>query len=309
MGAAIVDIVIPVFNACDDLRRCVDSVRRHTPPGDHCLVLIDDASTDPGIAAYLAELAAERVPGLELLRNPENLGFVATANRGMALRPDRDVLLLNSDTIVTAGWLEKIRRCADSDPRIGTVTPFSNNAEICSFPVFCRDNPLAELPPLEQIAAALAARPPTYPDLPTAVGFCMFVSRRLIDKIGTFDAKTFGKGYGEENDFCMRAAAAGFRNVLCDDAFVAHVGGRSFDDARFALMAENTRRLLARFPEYSRLVQDFIAADPLRDIREAAWARLSSASRPSLPENTPRAVLDTDGGGDGQEESGREYTG
>ena len=282
MRAVALDIVIPIYNAHNDLRVCIDSVVHHGLGSRNRLILIDDASPDPGIGAYFAELAAESVPGLELLRNPENLGFVATANRGMALRPERDVLLLNSDTIVTAGWLEKILRCADSDPRIGTVTPFSNNAEICSFPVFCRDNPLAELPPLEQIAAALAARPPTYPDLPTAVGFCMFVSRRLIDKIGTFDAETFGKGYGEENDFCMRAAAAGFRNVLCDDAFVAHVGGRSFDDGRFALMAENTRRLLARFPEYSRLVQDFIAADPLRDIREAACTKLNSGPRPVL---------------------------
>ena len=274
-----VDIVVPVFNACDDLRRCVESVRVHTLPEDRCLILIDDASTDPDIAAYFAELATGSVPGLELLCNPENLGFVASTNRGMALHRDRDVLLLNSDTIVTAGWLQKIRRCADSDPCIGTITPFSNNAEICSFPVFCRDNPLAELPPIEQIAAALAARSPTYPDLPTAVGFCMFIRRRLIDRIGTFDAATFGQGYGEENDFCMRAAAAGFRNVLCDDAFVAHVGGRSFDNARFALMEKNMRNLLARFPEYTRLVQDFVAADPLREIREAAWARLSSASR------------------------------
>lgn len=276
-----VDIVIPVYNAIDDLRACVDSVRRHTVPGGHCLVLIDDASTDPGVAALFGELAAECGPGLELLRNPENLGFVATANRGMALHPERDVLLLNSDTIVTAGWLEKIRRCADSDPRIGTVTPFSNNAEICSFPLFCQDNPLAELPPIDKIAAALAARPPTYPDLPTAVGFCMFIRRQLIERIGVFDVETFGKGYGEENDFCMRAAAAGFRNVLCDDAFVAHTGGRSFDASKVALMQENGRRLLARYPEYAALVQDFIAADPLRDIREAALARL--AAPPPVP--------------------------
>ena len=107
----------------------------------------------------------------------------------------------------------------------------------------------------------------------------------------------------------MRAAATNIRNVLCDDAFVAHVGGRSFDDARFALMAENTRRLLARFPEYSRLVQDYLAADPLRDIREAAWATLNSAPWPFLPEDTPRVLLGTDGGGDGQQESGREHTG
>jgi len=274
----VIDIVIPVFNAVDDLRRCVDSVLAHTGKKKYRLVLIDDASTAPGIAVYFGELARRDDAPLTLLRNAQNLGFVATANRGMTLSPERDVLLLNSDTIVTAGWLEKMRRCAESDARIGTVTPFSNNAEICSFPLFCRNNVLSELPPIDEIAAALAAHSPSYPDIPTAVGFCMYIRRCLIDRIGTFDAETFGKGYGEENDFCMRAAAAGFRNVLCDDAFVAHVGGRSFDEKKFALMAENTERLLARYPEYSRLVQDFIAADPVRDIRQAALARLTSAT-------------------------------
>ena len=285
----IVDIIIPVYNAVDDLTACVASVRRHTRRGSYCLVAIDDASPDPRIAAFLSTLASEGPEQLVVLRNERNLGFVGTANRGMALHADRDVVLLNSDTLVTPNWLDLIRRCADSDPAIGTITPFSNNAEICSFPIFCRDNPLEELPPVERIADAFARRMPTYPDIPTAVGFCMYIRRSLLDRIGDFDVATFGLGYGEENDFSMRGAQAGYRNVLCDNAFVAHTGGRSFDDRKLALMKENGQRLLERYPRYDDLVHEFIRADPLREIRQQAQdALMREADTPVTP---PGSIL------------------
>ena len=134
-----VDVVVPVYNAAGDVRRCVESVLAHTT-GAYRLVLIDDASPDPGIAELFAEIAARRLPQVELLRNEHNLGFTGTANRGMQLSR-RDVVLLNSDTMVTRGWLDALRRCAAANPSFGTITPFSNNAEICSFPHFCHDNP------------------------------------------------------------------------------------------------------------------------------------------------------------------------
>src|SRR5204863_7778313 len=105
---------------------------------------------------------------------PHNMGFIATANRGMT-RSTADIVLLNSDTIVTDGWLAALQRCAASDPAIATVTPFSNNAEICSFPRFCEDNPWPLGRDAGPVRRALAdAAVPTYPDLPTCVGFCMF---------------------------------------------------------------------------------------------------------------------------------------
>jgi len=273
------DIVVPIYNAPDDVRRCVDSVLAHTR-GDYRLVLIDDASPDPAIAAYCAELAGRALPHVTVLANARNLGFTGTANRGMALSR-ADVILLNSDTVVTAGWLDALIRCAGSDPRIGTVTPFSNNAEICSFPRFCENNVWPEGADPEPVRAALAkAAVPTYPDLPTGVGFCFYVKRALIDAIGTFDP-AFGAGYGEENDFCLRAAALGWRNVLCDDAFVLHTGGRSFTTQKDALVPQNTATLLARHPGYIRLVRDYIAADPPRALREAALAQLAVATGPS----------------------------
>ena len=278
-----VDVIIPVYNALDDVVACIASVRRHTRSESYRLVLIDDRSPDARIGTLFDALEAEHDPALLILRNAQNLGFVGTVNRGMALDEERDVLLLNSDTIVTAGWLEKIRRCADSNAQIGTITPFSNNAEICSFPVFCQDNALADLPDIEIINQAMEkAALPSYPDLPTAVGFCMYIRRDLLRQIGLFDAETFGLGYGEENDFCMRALHAGFRNVLCDDTFVAHTGSRSFDSKKLALMETNTRRLVAKHPSYPQRVHHFIAADPLLPLRNLAETALRRLLAPGL---------------------------
>lgn len=282
MMSQLVDIVVPVYNAYEDLCRCVDSIRKHTQNGTYRLVLIDDASPDPRIISYFAALGAECNPSLVLLRNDQNRGFVGTANRGMSLSDIDDVLLLNSDTIVTPYWLEKISRCAASDPKIGTVTPFSNNAEICSFPDFCQNTSLDRLPEIDLIASALEqAAIPIYPDIPTAVGFCMFVRRKLLNRVGLFDAEAFGLGYGEENDLCMRASKAGFRNVLCDDAFVAHLGSRSFDTKKAALVEANMLRLVTKHPEYPQLVRSFIQADSLRPIRDVAKSFLRIATRNS----------------------------
>ena len=275
-----VEVVIPVYNAPDDLRRCVESVLACTR-GDYALVLIDDASPDPGVRACFDDLAARQLPHVTLLANEINLGFTGTANRGMS-RSRADVVLLNSDTIVTDGWLDALRRCAASDPTIGTATPFSNNAEICSFPRFCENNAWPEGADPEPVRASIAAAAlPCYPDLPTGVGFCLYVRRVLLDTIGAFDP-AFGAGYGEENDFCQRAAAHGMRNVLCDDAYVAHVGGQSFAPLGLAPGGENLGRLVARYPRYNAEVADFIARDPLAPRRAALAAQLTGAPAGTL---------------------------
>src|SRR5438477_1431673 len=272
-----IDIVIPIYNAADDVRRCVESVLAHNH--DDCrITLIDDGSPDPGVRALFGELRERRLPQLALLRNERNLGFTATANRGM-LNSSADVVLLNSDTLVTADWLGAIRRCAASDSRIGTITPFSNNAEICSFPDLCVDTPVTDQASSETTAVAIArAAVPTYPDLPTGVGFCLFIRRALIDEIGVFDV-AFGVGYGEENDFCLRAARNGWRNVLADDAFVVHVGGRSFVGQKVHLSPRNTAVLLERHPHYTRMVEDYIKRDPVAPLREAAQSALFRMTR------------------------------
>ena len=273
-----IDVIVPVHNAYEELAACLESVYRHG--GYHRLILIDDCSTDERIGALFRRLAAGKSSHLTLLRNDSNLGFVVTVNRGIA-GSRNDVVLLNSDTLVTRGWLDKMRRCAASDPQIGTITPFSNNAEICSFPLFCQNNPAAEDPELVNRAMEIAAVP-SYPDMPTAVGFCMFIRRRLIREIGVFD-EAFGKGYGEENDFSMRASAAGYRNVLCDDTFVVHLGSRSFGNQRSSLTEENLAKVLAKHPTYIEVVRDYIGKDPVKPVRAMIQSQLAVLSRPGKP--------------------------
>jgi GT2 family glycosyltransferase/glycosyltransferase involved in cell wall biosynthesis len=273
MSRVPIDIVVPVYNAPDDLARCIESVLTHTN-GDYRLIVIDDASPDTGVQACFARLETRHLPQLALLANERNLGFTLNANRGIAAaRPQSDVVLLNSDTVVTGGWLAALARCAASDPSIGTITPFSNNAEICSLPRFCQNNPWPPSRDAETMARALErAAVPTYPDLPTGVGFCLYIRRALIDSIGMFNP-VFGLGYGEENDLCMRASAAGFRNVLCEDAFVLHLGGSSFGDKRNDLAERNMQILLERHPRYLDQVRAYIAADPARPLRELALSQ------------------------------------
>lgn len=270
--SALPAVVVPIHDGVDALRACVESLRR-TLPRDAQVELVDDASRDPAVGALLDALERDAPWRLRVVRQRDNLGFVGTVNAAFARR-EGDVVLLNSDTVATSGWLERLAACAASDARIATATPFSNNAEICSFPEFCSPNAVPDDP--DRVARAAAAQAATYPELPTAVGFCMFVRAAALDAIGDFDAATFGRGYGEENDFCLRAAAHGWRNVLCDDAYVVHVGGVSFGAVGLRPGGENLARLVARYPKYNALVADFIARDPLAPIRARISERLAT---------------------------------
>ncbi|HEY5776964.1 MAG TPA: glycosyltransferase, partial [Xanthomonadales bacterium] len=212
-------IIVPVFNAFEQLKACLDSIARTVPP-DTGVLLINDASTDERVQPLLQSWANQAKPFRRLLVHPQNRGFVATANHGMRLA-ETDLVLLNSDTEVTTGWLQSLADCLDSDVSIATATPWSNNGEIVSIPGFCIANPAPRNP--DAIATRIkSCGSPLYPDMPTAVGFCMAISLRAIGQIGLFDEEAFGLGYGEENDFCQRAEQAGLRNVLCDDAYVVH---------------------------------------------------------------------------------------
>ncbi len=258
-----VAIVVPVFNAPDALHCCLKAlVNTLHDPVDAAVILIDDGSTDDAIGDILAEQPDTWVH----VRNSRNLGFVATANLGISLAGRADVILLNSDTQVTAGWLEAILTCAAADPNIASITPLTNHGEIASIPEFCRPNPWPE----DADRWARACResgPPLYPDVPTGVGFCMYLRRACLDAIGGFDEVAYGRGYGEENDWCCRASAAGWRHVLCDSAFVAHRGGASFEPLGLKPGGEAMKTLLGRYPDYLDRVSRFIADDPMAQRR------------------------------------------
>lgn len=276
-----VDIIIPVYSGYAETVACLRSVlaARNTTP--HEIIVIYDAGPEQRLYEYLEDVAAKGL--ITLLINRVNVGFVTTANKGMALHVDRDVVLLNSDAEVANDWLDRIVACAQTDRRIATVTPFSNNAEICSFPRFCVPNALPAGRDVAALDAVFAEHvTPAALDVPTAVGFCMYIARAALDEVGYFNEELFGRGYGEENDLCRRMAAARWRNVLCTNVFVAHCGGVSFGEEKTRRVANAMATLDRLYPDYHRLVHEFIRADAPHVYRMQAQLALLDRQRPRV---------------------------
>jgi glycosyltransferase involved in cell wall biosynthesis/GT2 family glycosyltransferase len=273
-----VDVVVPVYGAAADLARCLRSVLAHSERGRHRLVVVLDGPQEAAVEEALAPLTGRGEDEVVALRQPARRGFAAAVNRGIAAS-DRDVVLLNSDTQVTAGWLDKLRRAAASVPEVGTVTPLSNHATICSLPRFLAENTVPAGHDVDSFAALVErVAVPSYPRLPTGVGFCLLVRRRLLAAVGGLDEERFGLGYGEETDLCMRGTAAGFVHLLDDATYVWHRGQGSFGGARAARVRRAERRMRRLHPGYLPAVADFIRRDPLAEVRERVLAALRPVS-------------------------------
>ena len=277
------DVIVPVYGAGAELAICLASLRRHTDLGKHRLVLVIDGPQD---AAVEEALGIVREDDVLILRNPSRQGFVSSVNRGMAAS-DGDLVLLNSDTEVTAGWLDKLQEAADSDPAIATVTPFSNNATIASLPRGAEVNALPTGWTVDGFAALVekvSAR--ERPRLPTGVGVCLYIKRKALKLLGPFDEARFGHGYGEESEFCFRALKAGFLNVLDDATFIWHAGQRSFGASRTPRVKAAHRVMRRLHPEYLPAIARFLREDPVAPARERVTAelrRIEASRRPPLP--------------------------
>lgn len=276
-----IDVIIPVYRGLAETSTCLNSVLATVSEELGEIIVINDASPEPDLVVWLERLA-EQHSRITLLHNAHNLGFVQTCNRGMALHPQRDVVLLNSDTEVANDWLTRLQACAYRDQRIGTVTPFSNNATICSYPRFCADNPLLTSYSVAELDALFSrCNAGQLVDIPTAVGFCMYIRRDCLAEIGSFDERHFGKGYGEENDFSMRAKVAGWRNVLCADVFIYHAGSVSFADHQNHKKRHAMTVLNRLHSDYEPMVHRHIAEDPARPFRlRVDLARLMASDLP-----------------------------
>ncbi len=272
-----VRVIVPVYRGLDETLLCLDSVIA-SKPAYASIIVVDDATPEPALAAALDTYAARGQ--IELLRNTENLGFVGSVNRALALCIDQDAILLNSDTCVFGNWIDRLRNSAYSQPDIGSVTPFSNDGTIVSYPLAASITPSrAESMAFDQRVARLFAGRTV--DLPVGVGFCLYIRNDCLRETGPLNEALFGKGYGEESDFCMRARALGWRHVLGADTYVYHSGGRSFGTRRAALLARAGRLINLRHPGYDRLVKEFIEADPIGPLRRALdIERLLEVDRP-----------------------------
>ncbi len=257
-----IDVIIPVYKGRKETLDCIKSAITGRGQIKYRVVIVYDDGPDPLLKNDILELA--EAGELEFVDNPENLGFVRSVNVGMSFSQDNDVVLLNSDTVVPHGWLDRLYHAAYTDERIGTVTALSNNATICSLPDISGTTSVPYGSSLQDLDAIMRkVNASEIVDLPSAHGFCMFIKRDAIMDVGLFDADAFGRGYGEENDFSLRAAARGWRNVAACDVFVQHLGSISFGGAMSDLVKSNLKVLERRYPDYHDRVMDFIRRDPL----------------------------------------------
>ena len=272
-----VTVILPVYKGIEMTKRCINAAM----PGilrqaDSKIIAINDCSPDAGMQEMLLELEAQWPGVLTVLENQVNLGFVKTVNRGMRQAADADIVFLNSDVIVPQNWLERLTAEAYVAPNIGTVTPFSNNATICSFPSFLYENEQAFGLDVHQIDKVFAgARLPNV-KAPTGVGFCMYVRRDCLDIVGLLNEEKFGRGYGEENDLCQRALKAGWFNVITPNLYAFHEGGVSFSETKQALIENAFKTIVELHPDYHLDVQTFIADDPVKAVRINRLAQLLS---------------------------------
>ena len=316
VSAEPVTIILPVYNGFDLLPEVLGRVEDHTDLPWH-LVLIEDCSPDPAVRPFLQDWATDpvRAGRVTLLENRENLGFIGSVNRAFAhvlgggrrgpgagagsgtgpVPADGPVILLNADALVPRGWASRLVRPFAHHDSVASVTPASNAAEILSAPVICRDVPLS--PGMADAIDRVAARldpDGALADLPTGVGFCMAIARDWLARLPRFDP-AFGRGYGEEVDWCQRIAAMGGRHLGLAGLYVEHRGGVSFGPEKAALLKANGARISARYPRFDAEVARFKAADPLRSGRVAlalGWAGAVARGRP-----VPVIVTHSMGGG------------
>ncbi len=258
-------VVIPVHDGAPIVLACLVSVLE-SELGDARVLVIDDGSSDPELIAALSRLAAQHK--IILRRHERPLGFPASANAGIRAAAGRDVVLLNSDTLVPPDWLSRLRDAAYSARDIGTVTPLSNDATILSYPGPAGRNPKPDRTKVTRLdRLARRANGAAVIDIPVGVGFCLYLRRDCLNATGVFRADVFAQGYGEENDLCLRTRRLGWRNVALTGLFVGHLGGASFGASAHHLRRRNGRILEQLHPGHQAQIAAFIAADPLAEAR------------------------------------------
>jgi GT2 family glycosyltransferase/glycosyltransferase involved in cell wall biosynthesis len=256
-----VALCIPLYGAHVEFVECMRSVLAHTP-ADVPIVIADDASPDDRSRSFLEELDDTVALDHQVYytRSPKNRGFVLTVNDVFERVGPADVIVLNSDCVVTKGWFDAMKAAAYQSTLVATASVFTNHGTILSLPY--RNRPQPALPQtIDLDSAADAIRSSSLrirPRLPTVVGHCFYVRRAALDLVGSFD-RAFSPGYGEEVDFSQRCVLHGLMHVLADDAFVLHKGSASFavEGAPNPVKARHDSMIAVRYPYYDDWTQAF----------------------------------------------------
>ncbi len=305
-----VDIVVPVFNALPDVQRCLKSILVAKTTVTAKVIVVDDGSSEE-TRSWLASFCEQHYKQFSLVSHPSNQGYTIAVNSGLRQTSAEFVVLLNSDTLVTNGWLDALVRCAQSDKNVGIVGPLSNAASWQSVPNIFDENGDFSINPLPvgftpdtmaSIVSSASRR--DYPRVKFVNGFCFMIKRSVIDAIGYMDEDTFPQGYGEENDYCIRTHDSGFELAIADDCYVFHAKSKSFGHERRKELSSNASRLLAEKhteEKIQRMLQETKKSPKLLSLRERVVNVMSSYGHQRMDVFQSRIifVLPVPGGGGG----------
>jgi hypothetical protein len=264
-------VLVPVGVDEDALDACLSALEAATPAGTR-VWLADDARAGPRAHAVIEGWLARTRMEAHYTRRQRMVGDVAHLDEALKACGDADVVVLSPDARPAPGWLQQLSACLARDPAIATATPWCNAGEVAAWP---RVGEIAPMPDdVERLARACAAMPPTHPELPAAVGHAVLLRGRARQRAGGLDAASYGSWMAALIDLSLRLSGLGWRNALCETAFVARPGEAMPDDGDMDALA-------ARWPAWHARLAQFLMDDPLRAIREDLQASLATLGPPA----------------------------
>lgn len=286
-----VDIVVCVHDAIEESLACLESIRLGTEI-PHTVTIVDDASA--GSAREQLRQFAAGLPWVRVIELDENLGYTKSANAGLMSSRADWVVLLNSDTIVSPGWLAGLFEVVSAKPDVALVGPVSNAASWQSVPDLndvngkWKVNPLPEgmsVAGMAELVSSIALR--GFPEVPLLNGFCTLMKRKVLEEVGFLDEVAFPIGYGEENDLCVRVGKAGYKLAVADHVYVYHVKSATFGAKRGDLAKKGAASFAAKHPDIdlNQLQQVLAESTPLIELRKALRLHIEERwSRPAAGE-------------------------
>jgi hypothetical protein len=263
-------VVVPVGRDDEALDACLAALDVATPPGTP-VWLADDAQAGPRGYAIIERWIARTTLRADYTRRQRSVGEVAHLDEVLAACGDADVVVIAPDAVPAPGWLRRLVAALASDGSIATATPWSNAGEAAAWPRIGEIDPVP--PDLERIARAAAGMPALHPELPAAVTHAVLIRGSARRRAGGLDASSYGSWCAALTDLSLRLAGLGWRNVLCDTAYVARRGeGLPFNGDMDALAA--------RWPDWHPRLANYLMQDPLRASRVQLSALLENLGDP-----------------------------